>query len=82
MPLPSLPLRPDVEAILRLFGFTRFHVRGSHAKLRRLSPHGHSQTLVVPLHREIDKGTLQANFRQASRYIDSAELEPHFFTHD
>jgi predicted RNA binding protein YcfA (HicA-like mRNA interferase family) len=72
----------DVEAILRQFGFTRSHVRGSHAKLRRLAANGHAQSLVVPLHREMDKGTLQAILRQASRYIDAAELEPHFYSQD
>jgi hypothetical protein len=36
--------------------------------------------LTIVLHREVDKGTLHAIFRQASRYIAEAELVPYFFT--
>lgn len=65
----------DVLRILSKFGFEKFSQRGSHVKLRR-----GRQILTVALHREIDKGTLHAIFRQASRFIDEAELKPHFFT--
>jgi predicted RNA binding protein YcfA (HicA-like mRNA interferase family) len=69
----------DVVAALRKFGFTQFSQRGSHAKLRRETPSGR-QTLTVPMHKELDKGTVLALFRQASRYIAESELEPYFFT--
>ncbi|MBS0180784.1 MAG: type II toxin-antitoxin system HicA family toxin, partial [Nitrospira sp.] len=39
-----------------------------------------SQVLTVPLHPEIDPGTLRAIFRQASRFIAEQELRPHFYT--
>jgi predicted RNA binding protein YcfA (HicA-like mRNA interferase family) len=53
----------QVLAILRSFGFAVHDQRGSHVKLRRLSPEGARETLVVPRHDDLDKGTLQAIFR-------------------
>jgi hypothetical protein len=47
-------------------------------KLRRIAA-GTKQTLTLPLHRELDSGTLVAIFRQASRYITESELHPHFY---
>ena len=49
-------------------------------KLRRISPLGQSQTLTVPNHKEIDRGTLNAIFRQACRFIAESELRQKFFT--
>ena len=48
-------------------------------KLRRVLPDGTKQTLTVPLHDELDKGTLKAIIRQASRYIPEEELKPYFY---
>ena len=70
----------EVVAVLQLFGFSVFSTRGSHAKLRRITPDGEKQTLVVPLHDELDRGTLHAIFRQASRYIPQNDLRGHFYT--
>ena len=70
----------DLLRIFNRFGFARFSQRGSHAKLRREPAGGSRQTLTIPLHREIDKGTLQAIFRQALRYIPEKELAQHFFS--
>lgn len=59
----------DVVAILTKFGF-KFHTqRGSHIKLRRITPQGYKQTLTIVAHKEIDTGTLHAIFRHASKYI-------------
>ncbi len=69
----------EVVVVLRKFGFVQYTQRGSHAKLRRETPLGR-QTLTVPLHKELDKGTLLALFRQACRYISENELAPYFFT--
>jgi predicted RNA binding protein YcfA (HicA-like mRNA interferase family) len=66
----------QVLAILRSFGFTVHDQRGSHVKLRRLSPEGARQTLAVPRHDDLDKGTLQAIFRQASRFIPASDQQP------
>jgi hypothetical protein len=46
--------------------------------LRRAGPDG-DETLIVPNHSPIAKGTLRAIFSQASRYIPERELHPHFY---
>jgi predicted RNA binding protein YcfA (HicA-like mRNA interferase family) len=69
-----------VLKILREFGFRELAQRGSHIKLRRVLENGQAQGLTVPNHGEIDRGTLHAIYRQASRYIPEAKLHPKFFT--
>ena len=71
---------PQVLKILREFGFQQFSQRGSHIKVRRVLDAGQIQGLTVPNHDEIDRGTLHAILRQASRFIPEAELRPKFFT--
>lgn len=70
----------DVVRTLGRFGFHQVKQSGSHVKLRRRGPAGESQTLHVPLHRELKPGTVRAIFRQASDYVAADELRPHFFT--
>ena len=70
----------EVVAIFGEFGFRPVSQRGSHLKLRRVLEDGSTQTLTVPNHKEIDRGTLQAIFRQASRFIPESELHRVFFT--
>ena len=70
----------EVIAILGEFGFRPVSQRGSHLKLRRIVDHGSAQTLTVPNHKEIDRGTLQAIFRQASRFTPETELRRVLFT--
>jgi len=70
----------DVLKILGGFGFQVFAQRGSHIKLRRILPGGRTQTVTLPDHNEIDRGTLHAIYRQASRFIPELELRSHFFT--
>ncbi|MGO9009225.1 MAG: type II toxin-antitoxin system HicA family toxin [Bryobacteraceae bacterium] len=70
----------DVLKILRAFGFQDVAQRGSHLKVRRVLEGGRTQTLTVPNHTEIDRGTLQAIFRQACRFIPEPELHAEFFT--
>lgn len=70
------------DDLLRIFaqlGFVRTSQRGSHVKLYRDAA-GRRQILTIVLHRELDKGTLRAIFRQAVRFIPESELAPHFFT--
>jgi hypothetical protein len=67
----------DVVDILAGFGFVV--IGGTkHIKMRRTGPNG-DETLVVPNHSPIAKGTLRAVFSQASRYVPQAELHPHFY---
>jgi predicted RNA binding protein YcfA (HicA-like mRNA interferase family) len=53
--------------------------RGSHVKLVR-EVAGTRQVLTVPLHAELDPGTLRAIFRQVNRFISEQEIHPHFYT--
>lgn len=70
----------QVIRILGQFGFRDVEQRGSHVKLRRVLADGTRQTLTVPRHREIDRGTLLSLFRQAGRFVSDDELRPHFYT--
>ncbi|MBA3975779.1 MAG: hypothetical protein C0504_16360 [Candidatus Solibacter sp.] len=76
-------LRPlsyrEFISIFQSFGFSVHDQRGSHIKLRRVAPNGEIQTLLVPAHAEIDKGTLVSIFRQACRYINPTDLRPRFY---
>jgi predicted RNA binding protein YcfA (HicA-like mRNA interferase family) len=54
--------------------------RGSHVKSQRATTDGRIQTLTVPDHHEIGRGTPQALYRQASRFIPDSELGPEFYT--
>ena len=69
----------DVVSILTHFGFQSHSQRGSHIKLKRTKD-GQIQTLTIPLHKELDTGTLQAIFRQACRFIIESELRPKFYS--
>lgn len=70
----------EVLKILADFGFVVVTTRGSHAKLVRVLPSGSRQALTVPLHRELATGTLQAIYRQASRFIAEGDLRERFFS--
>ena len=69
----------EVLTILHGFGFQLVSQRGSHVKLVREVAEMR-QVLTVPLHAELDSGTLRAIFRQVSRFISEEELRPHFYT--
>jgi len=47
--------------------------------MRRILADGEKQILTIPLHDELDKGTLKAIIRQASRYIPEEELKSRFY---
>lgn len=69
----------DVVKIFLSFGFEVVAQRGSHVKLRRIF-NDTRQTLTIPNHQELDRGTLHAIYRQALRYVSEEKLMPHFFT--
>ncbi|HOK45541.1 MAG TPA: type II toxin-antitoxin system HicA family toxin [Bryobacteraceae bacterium] len=69
----------EVVRILHSFGFAPVSRRGSHIKLQRKLPNGSRQSLTVPLHREMDRGTLLAIYRQALRFIPEDELRSRFY---
>jgi predicted RNA binding protein YcfA (HicA-like mRNA interferase family) len=69
----------DVLAALKTFGFEVVATRGSHAKLRRVTDDQQAQTLTVPLHKDLDLGTIRAIYRQATRFIPEVELRTRFY---
>ena len=70
----------EILAALKHFGFEVVATRGSHAKLRRTTTRGDQQTLTVPLHKDLDVGTIQAIYRQATRFIPEADLRTWFYS--
>jgi predicted RNA binding protein YcfA (HicA-like mRNA interferase family) len=60
---PALPVVSGKKAIraLEKLGFTRISQKGSHVKLRNED----GRTVIVPLHRELARGTLASILRQA-----------------
>ena len=69
---PALPVVSDQETSIALakVGFVRIGQRGSHVKLRDQG----GRTVIVPLHRELARGTLSSILRQSgvtvSEFID------------
>ena len=69
--LPGISGRECVGALVSI-GFTVKRQRGSHIVLRRDDPFAQ---LVVPGHKELDRGTLRAIIRQAGIGVEEfAEL--------
>jgi len=64
--LPQISGRDCVKALLKV-GFSLRRQHGSHMILRREDPF---IQLVVPDHKELDRGTLRAIIRQASLAVD------------
>ena len=60
--MPKLPLISGARALKAFtrLGFVKMRQRGSHAVLRR-----GSDVCVIPMHREMDPGTLRGALRQA-----------------
>ena len=69
----------DIVKIFSAFDFDIESQKGSHVKLRRILDNGDKQTLTIPLHDELDKGTTRAIFRQGLKYISENTLKPFFY---
>ncbi|NCO25250.1 type II toxin-antitoxin system HicA family toxin [Candidatus Parcubacteria bacterium] len=70
------------EKIIKIFlsfDFVIVAQKGSHIKLARVLSAGVRQTLTIPNHQELDRGTLKAIYRQALRYIPENELKNYFY---
>jgi predicted RNA binding protein YcfA (HicA-like mRNA interferase family) len=65
--LPELPILSGAEVIraLERLGFRVVRQRGSHVMMRR-----GANACVVPLHREVKRGTLRGLLRQADVDVD------------
>ena len=70
----------DLVRILATLGFEHISQRGSHVKLRRITASGQKQSLHIPLHKELRRGTLLAIFRQASAYMPDTDLRTRFYS--
>lgn len=70
----------EVVKIFQKFGFVIVRQRGSHIKLGRVSQGGDKQTLTIPQHDELDKGTIKAIYNQALRYIPENDFREHFYS--
>ena len=70
----------EISRFLTINGFTSISARGSHAKFQRKSRDGMHETLHLPLHKEISKGTARAILKQAEQYISSEILLEFFMT--
>ena len=76
---PQILSGVDIVKILQQFGFSLASQKGSHIKLLRITASGERQVLIVPNHKELDRGTTKAIFSQATKYIADADLRPHFY---
>ena len=79
MPKLKVLSGPEVIVIFKEFGFLVGGQKVSHIKLVKILADGARQTLTIPNHSELDKGTLKAIYRQAMRYIPEEELRKCFY---
>ena len=49
-------------------------------KLKRITSGDISQTLTIPNHSELDKGTLKAIYNQVVRYVPENDLRRYFYS--
>ena len=66
---PSLPVVSGSAVVRALakVGFAEVSQRGSHLKLRDLA----GNTVIVPMHRELARGTLRSILRQADLNVET-----------
>ncbi len=79
MPKLRVLASKEIIAVLESHGFVVVSQKGSHTKLKR-EIGGMRQTLTIPLHDELDRGTTAAIYRQASRFVSETELRKFFFS--
>jgi len=70
--MPKVPLVSGKEAVkaLQRLGFEFIRQKGSHAILQRQTPDG-TRGCVVPMHLEIQPGTLRGILKQAGVDLDT-----------
>jgi predicted RNA binding protein YcfA (HicA-like mRNA interferase family) len=78
MPKLKILSGKEVIKIFEIFGFSIAGQKGSHVKLQRIKTS--KQTLTIPNHPELDKGTLKAIYNQALRYIAEDDLRKYFYS--
>jgi len=78
--MPQLKVLSGTEVIeiLKKFNFKVIKQKGSHVKLKRII-NDVNQTLTVPNHKELDKGTTKAIYNQILAYVSETELREYFY---
>jgi len=69
----------EVTKFLEKNDFVVHSTHGSHIKLKR-TVNERIQTLVIPLHKEVAKGTLRDIYNQVIEYMPESEVKSFFFT--
>ena len=70
----------EILKILGSFGFEVASIRGSHAKLVRVSAAGQREALTIPMHSQLAIGTVRAIYRQTLRFVAEGELRQEFYS--
>lgn len=70
----------EVVKIFEQFNFVVIGQRGSHIKLRRIAKEGLRQTIIIPRHAELDRGTLGSIYSRVLRYIPESDLRDKFYS--
>jgi len=78
MPKQKILSGKDVVSIFGSLGFVVVSQKGSHVKLERTIVDG-KEMLIVPNHKELDRGTLRAIYTQALKYVSVEILQKHFY---
>lgn len=69
----------DLVNFFKKEGFIIDRQNGSHIILSR-KVDGYSQHLVVPNHKELDRGMTHGIYKQATEYLPEQELKKFFYT--
>ena len=69
----------EIVKFLEQNGFSVYKTRGSHCKMRR-NISDRNQTLVIPLHSSVAKGTLHDIYNQISEYLPESDIKKFFLT--
>lgn len=78
MPRQKVLSGKDVILIFEATGFVAVSQKGSHVKLERNGAGG-KEMLIIPNHKELDRGTLRAIYTQSLKYIPAEILQKHFY---
>jgi predicted RNA binding protein YcfA (HicA-like mRNA interferase family) len=68
----------EIVKFLKQNGFSVYKTRGSHCKMRRIIS-DRNQTLMIPIHNSIAKGTLRDIYQQISEYLPESDAKSFFF---
>ena len=71
MPSKYPVLKPsEIIKALERFGFIYKSQKGSHAKYVNVSAHLPKRTVIIPMHKQVAKGTLQSILEQAQLTLE------------